>query len=145
MHHILVGAVVWVGQLRHTFADPTQFAKETLLGALAIAGAMQEFAEGLMNGGGLAAARATSKFVGERDSGQAFNVQGHERLRKSTIVDFRPYNAAAARQACPVSIICRRLGVAVAFSSQSQLKRSARNPAQTFCLTISFRRRGGAD
>jgi len=60
---LLVVAIVQFRQLRHSFADPAQFVKETLLGTIAVAQAMQAFAEGLMNGGGLADTLAASATV----------------------------------------------------------------------------------
>lgn len=100
---LLVVAIVQLRQLRHSFADPAQFVKETLLGTIAVAQAMQAFAEGLMNGGGLADTLAAGKLVGKRDGGRVFDVQDTTGSKSLPFVDFLACEAEAC-QVRPISV-----------------------------------------
>lgn len=82
--NVFVAAAVEFGQPRHAFADRSQFAKQTLLRDVTVSQAVQAFGERLMNGRGLADALTAGELVGERDGGRVFDVEGHERLQKST-------------------------------------------------------------
>lgn len=69
---LFIAAVIQFGQSAHPLSDFPQFAEETLLGHLAVAQAMQTFAQDLMNGRGLADPLAAGEFVGRRDGCRVF-------------------------------------------------------------------------
>ena len=67
---LFIAAVVQFGQSAHPLPDCPQFAKQTLLGPIAVSEAMQTFTQCLMNGRSLADPLAARQFGGRTRSVQ---------------------------------------------------------------------------